>query len=359
MKIGSTLQELAKKLDEIKATAKDFVVPTVSMKMTPEGLVTFGDKSLPLTNYAHSQFASYADIPKAYYDRLKDQNIGLLSNNVNHGLALQTKNVRKDGKAETRMIRTACGNLRALVSASFRRMDNYDLLNETLPLIIEKGLHVESCELTERRLYVKALSPLMKADVQVGDTVQSGIIITNSDVGAGALRVEPMIHRLRCKNGLIMATALKSYHVGSRQQGDDIYEILSDKTKQLDAQAHWAKCRDVIKASLQQSVFDEQVEMLRAAAEQRISNFDIPSVIELTMDAVGIGNEKTKNDMVAYLANGADGAGLTKWGLMNAFTFAAQIDKVDYDESVELERAASKILTLSPGKWKSISMAAA
>lgn len=357
MKSGKSLQELAQQLDNIRKDSKDFIVPTVKMEMTSEGRIAFQGQTVKPTGWAHSQISTYADVPKAYYDRIKDQNPGLLAQNVNHGFAIQNTVARKDGKPESRMLRTINGDLRAMLSSSFKRMDNYDLMNETLPLMRDKGMYVDSCELTERRLYVKALTTQMKADIKPGDTVQYGLVVSNSDVGSGSLRVEPLIFRLVCSNGLILPSAIKRYHVGKNQGSDDFYELLSDKTKELSEAAFWAQVRDVILASMQPAFFESQVNRLREAANAPIKNFDIPQVIELSMKAVGLGNEKTSDDMVAYLANGADGAGLSKWGLMNAFTAAAQSDKVDYDESVELERAASKILELTPNQWRTISAA--
>ena len=77
-------------------------------------------------------------------------------------------------------------------------------------------------------------------------------------------------------------------------------------------------------------------------------------MVELAASHVGVTNEKSKQSMLAYLANGADGAGLTKWGLANAFTFAAQSEDIDYDTATDLERAGSTIIELAPRDWSRI-----
>ena len=41
-------------------------------------------------------------------------------------------------------------------------------------------------------------------DVVPGDTVQGGVIISNSEVGLGAVSVQPLLYRLVCTNGMVV-----------------------------------------------------------------------------------------------------------------------------------------------------------
>ena len=66
-----------------------------------------------------------------------------------------------------------------------------------------KNSLIESCEVTPTHLYLKVVNRRIKAEVKVGDVVQAGFVIYNSEVGLGSLRVEPIVFRLVCKNGLI------------------------------------------------------------------------------------------------------------------------------------------------------------
>ena len=278
----------------------------------------------------------------------------LLAKNVNHGIDREANKTRRDGKPESRMIRTVAGKARAVLSSSFRRLDSYDLCNEVLPIIADNKMLVESSEITETRLYIKALSPKIQAEIKKGDVVQYGLVISNSDVGSGSVRVEPLIYRLVCANGMIRDTALNKFHVGRNQAERDVQELLSEKTLSLSDSAFWSQVKDIVLASLRPEIFEREVNKLREAAEQKILNFDIPEVIELSMKAAGVTGEETQKNMIAYLANGADGAGLTKWGLANAFTYAAQAEHVSYDHSIELERAGARIVDLTPNQWNRI-----
>jgi hypothetical protein len=153
---------------------------------------------------------------------------------------------------------------------------------------------------------------------------------------------------------MIASTAIRKFHVGRNQAEDDTYELLTDSTKDLTDAAFWAQVKDVVAASMQPERFNAEVDRLRIAANEPILNFDVPRVIELASKAVGVTNEGVKKSMVAYLANGADGAGLTRWGLANAFTHAAGMNDVNYDDSMDLQRAGAKVIELNANQWKHI-----
>ncbi len=358
MKTGKTLVELAQKLEADKALAKDFIVPVSKIRAEVELdapvpgsgsslLLSFGGKQVKPNGWAHNQLANYLDVPRAYYDRIHREKPELLADMVNHGLD-------RAPQKDSRMIRTLGRDARALLSSKFRRLDSYDLLDAVLPAMVDNKFEVVSAELTDKRLYLKALTPRIQQEIKPGDVVQAGLIISSSDVGAGALKVEPLVYRLICKNGMIGLTAIRKFHVGRNQAGDDFFELLSDKTKELSDAAFWAQVRDLVLVSMKPEIFQNEVERLRLAAGEKIENYDLESVVELSMKRVGITGEKTKQSIAAYLANGADGAGLTKWGLINGFTHAAQAEHVGYDESVELERAGGAILELPRADWRKI-----
>jgi hypothetical protein len=358
MKQGKSLIELAKELETMRETSRDFIVPVEGLGMTNDAslLFTNGEKHEYTPNsWAHYQLGQYTGIPKNYYDRILSEDKALLATNVNHCLTVEASRQRKDGKPESRMVRTTGGKVRALLSSSYRRLDSWDMCNEILPVLADKQMQVIASEITDKRLYIKALSPKITAEVKKGDVVQYGLVISNSDVGAGSVRVEPLVYRLVCLNGMISDTAMRKFHVGRNQAELDVYELLTDQTRAMNDSAFWATVRDVTLSSMREEVFERQVDRLRVAANEPIKNFDIPRVIELSMKATGIAGDKTKDSMIAYLANGADGAGLTRWGLVNAFTYAAQREDLAYDDSIDLERAGAKVLDLPANQWKTIS----
>lgn len=357
---GKSIVELAQELTRINETKKDFIVPTESLKaQVVENNVKLsfeGDSSkiFGVNDWAASQLASYTDIPKQYFDRIKKENPSLLADSINHGLNIVSKNNNR----ESRLVRTLDGDIRGLLSSRYRILDSHDMLEAVFPVMQANNMQIVSSEITEKRLFIKALSPKLQGEITKGDVVQHGIVISTSDVGAGSVRVEPLIFRLVCENGLISNTAMKKYHVGKNQAEDNIRELLSDRTKDMTDQAFWAQVQDIVLASLKPENFQREIDRLRVAANMKIENFDLPRVVELTMKATGVTGEQKKNSILAALASGNEGAGLTQWGLINSFTRAAYDSKNSYEESIELERAAGNILELSDKDWRLISAAA-
>jgi hypothetical protein len=101
------------------------------------------------------------------------------------------------------MLRTLDGSMRAFLSDRYRRLDNYDLASAVLPVLKEmgEGLKIVSTELTESKMYIKVINERLELEVKQGDVVQAGMVISNSEVGMGSLKVEPLIYRLICTNG--------------------------------------------------------------------------------------------------------------------------------------------------------------
>lgn len=380
MKTGKSLVELAHEVTRIQGKAKDYIVPTEKLTAcvvdahtnepvrehlnvipAPRKVVLSfqngTDHKFNLNPWSAGQLAGYTDIPKTYFDRIKTENPALLADSINHGLKQVVKQARTERKNESRLVRTLDGNVRGLLSSRYRILDSHDMLETALPVMIEKGMHVVSSEVTEKRLFIKALSPKLQAEVKKGDVVQYGLVVSTSDVGAGSVRVEPLIYRLVCKNGMIANTAIRKYHVGKNQAESDVFELLSDRTKELTDAAFWAQVRDVILASVKPENFEAQVDRLRAAANLEIKNFDLPRVVELTMKATGLTGEGKKNSILAALASGNEGAGLTQWGLINSMTRAAQADEFSYEDSIDMERAAGQVLELPRNQWQYIAAA--
>lgn len=357
MKKGKSIQELAAELTRINESKRDYIVPVSMMKAVSKNdnvaiEFTNGEtKQYGLTNWSGSQLATYTDIPKAYFDRISAENPSLAANNINHGLSKM--------QSDSRMLRTLDGNLRGLVSPKFRILDGHDLVETTLPVAIENGLTMVSSDITPTRLFMKFLSPKLEGEIKKGDVVRYGLTVSTSDVGAGSVRIEPLIFRLACLNGMISSTAFRKYHVGQNKAENEVFELLSDRTKEMTDATFWAQVRDVILASLKPENFQREIDKLRVAANEPILNFDLPRVVELTMKATSITGEKKAQSILAALASGNEGAGLTRWGLINSFTRAAQSDDFSYEESIELERAAGNILELPKNQWQTIAAVAA
>lgn len=304
--------------------------------------------AMALTRHAHGQMAGYTGIPKAYYDRMLEHGPELLCRNVTHWL--------HKNPDEGRLVRTLDGNVRGILSPKYRPLDNYDLADVALPVLINKSCKIVSADLTETRMYIKAVLPSLEAEIkgsrQTGDVVQAGIVISNSEVGAGAVRVEPMIYRLVCLNGMIAPdSALRKYHVGKGNEVDGIQELLTTETKRADDRAFWMKVRDVLQGAFNETVFHALVKKMEDAAQQKIEGF-APRVVEVVAERLGL-PKSSGDSIMTHLIEGGD---LSRWGLVNAITRCAN-EEQDYEFATTLERAGGKVLELAPDQWKEVSMA--
>jgi hypothetical protein len=206
--------------------------------------------------------------------------------------------------------------------------------------------------LTERRLYIKAVTDKISGEVKVGDIVQSGIVISNSEIGYGSVRIEPMIYRLSCLNGLISQDySLRKYHIG-RNNGDFDFEstreFFKDDTKLADDKAFWMKVQDIIAATFTQELFDRIVDKFRDADARKIDQDPVKAI-----EVLAIRNAFTENERVGVLKHLIEGGNLSAYGLANAVSRASQ-DVQSYDRATELEELAGDIIELPKKDWNLI-----
>lgn len=377
MKTGKTLTQLAQEIERQQNAKHDMIASTDHMVMNvlPEvaprvdapksGEVTLtvgaGDPSerhFGVNSIGHQQIATHTGIPKAYYDKMASEAPQLLANNVNEWF-------RK--YPAPRMVRTLDGRVRAFLSDSYRPLEHADLAEAILPVLFDLKLEIMSCEITDRRLYLKAVDERVKQDIPAGhrlgdgthtffDTVSPAVIISNSEVGFGQLSVTAGVFTKICTN---LATfndrGMKKRHVGARhglEDGEAIRHLLSDETKAATDKAVWMQVRDVVKGAFNEAKFEASCDQLRGMTERRIEG-DPVKTIELSAKKFGI-TEAESQSVLRHLIEGGD---LSQYGLFNAVTRSAQ-DLDDYDRASEFERFGGQIVDLPAGEWKQLAEAA-
>jgi hypothetical protein len=356
MKTGKSIVELAQELQSRMESKKDFVSDTRNLEMIPSGsssnptaapVLAVKDQGFySPTNHTHGQIASRLSIPKVYYDRMLDQSPELLARNVNHWF---------NEKPETRMLRTMGSNARAFLSNRYRLIENEEIAATVFPVLSDIGdVKIASCDVTDSRLYIKALFPKIEGEVSVGDVVQAGVVVSNSEIGLGRCLVQFLIYRLVCKNGMISPDhSLKKLHVGRAiDAGSAAIEFFKDDTLAADDAAFQLKVRDAVAGMANQAKFAAVLEDLREAAEDKIEGSPIKAV-EVVKSRFAL-NEDEKDSVLTHLLGDGD---LSKWGMTNALTAASQ-DVEDYDRATELEALGGKVIDLSPADWKEIKFAA-
>lgn len=370
MKTGRDLQQLAAEITRQRDAKRDYVAPTTALTMVveepaegrplPQCLLELLDTGqFGVNDLAHGQIKDFVGIPAAYYDRMRRDAPDLLAANVNRWFRQQPA---------PRMVRTLDGRVRALLSNQFRPLDNYDFASAILPVLRDRKLEVMSCEVTERKLYIKAVDEQLYRDVPVGykmgdgshrifDTCAPAFIASNSEVGYGRLTLETGVYTKACTNLALWADGgMRKTHVGSRHavtEGvENIDAILSARTKQATDEALWLQVRDVLKAAFSESRFKERAARLEAAAEAQITG-RVQEVVAAAADRFALADGE-RESVLQHLITGGK---LSQYGLHAAFTRAAE-DVDSYDRATELEYMGGKIIELPRADWARLNEAA-
>lgn len=338
---------LAKKLKQQKDTKEDYVVSSediqseydvgeqklkLSIPIPDTGI----RRSFELTDYAHDQVSAKTGIPKSFYQRLKESYPELLVSNINELIR----------EREKRLVRTLDGRARALLSDRYRIIDNYDVLFNAMDrfdfLNKERGMRIDimRADLTEKKLYIKAISPTLKDEIfpdkatRVGEPVNGGIIISNSEVGAGAYKVMPFMNVLSCTNGMISEKVFSRVHLGKARGVGAI--DWSDETLSLEDKALWSKIKDMIDQTFSVEVFRRWVDQINQVASNEIEK-PIVAINNVVKEY------EISKDKVEMLLHQFSKEGHTQWGLAQSVTRIAQ-EETNYDKRIEMEKAGAKIL---------------
>jgi hypothetical protein len=354
MKNGRSLVSLAQELERQLHSKKDLIVPSTLVRHATDELgstrLIIEEGGSPVhygvTPLARRQLADKLKIPYAYFERMREDQPALLDRNVNIWL---------QSEEERRMLRTLDGQVRAVLSDRYRRLDNFDLAESVLPILQQlPEVRFESVELTETKMYLKCITPRLKYEMAPGDVVQAGVVISNSEVGQGTLSVQPLLFRLVCSNGLIAADrSLRKTHVGRALGGEDErIQVYQDDTLRADDKAFFLKVRDVVQAAVSEATF-------RQTAQKMQKTLNIPLVGDPVKTVEVLAQRYTLNDteragVLRHLI--AEGQ-LSGYGLVNAVTHYSQ-EVEDYDRATEFEALGGRLIDLPAHEWKGLAEAA-
>ena len=356
MKQGRTLPQVLEELKRQEQVKRDYVAPAQTLCLDDDGntfqiLDRTGGypgnirEAFGTTELFHSQLATALGIPSKYYGMMKSKKPELLAENVNSWLndRPQSYMVRSMDYGQGRVAR-------ALLSARYRRIDNLEVATAVLPLFAgNPDIEIMSQEVTENRLYLKVVNHRIEKAC-VGDIVQAGVMISNSEVGLGAVSVKPLIYTLACTNGMVVdSMGERKTHVGRAVKAlEDDLQAYSDETMQAEDRAFLLKLRDATMAAIDEARFGMVVKKLEDSHDAKITG-RIQDVVELTGKAYDL-NQTEQDGILDYLIRGGD---LSLYGLGNAITRESQ-DVESYDRATALEGIGWRVVTMEPSQWKEI-----
>jgi len=259
--------------------------------------------------HAHDQFLTRLDYPKRLYNRLpKELNLMTINWLIQNGAY--------DRDATFRLVDG--DQVRALMSARFEPFDNLELLTLLEPYCGDGVVRWEwNDELT---LHISISFPRTAEKIKVGDVVERGIHISNSEVGVRSVTIAGYVYRLKCSNGAI-----------GGGDGGEIYRFrhVGDADR----------LREVVEAAIQSTMMEAEkiTAQFKAAVNKRIS--DPASEIERIAKENELTQEQFKAALDAFITGKETS---TLFGVSQAFSRAAQT--YQGEQSYALQRISAQVV---------------
>lgn len=339
---------------DLAAAAGELIVAGAGEPTLNADGVTRGEARLRPTALADTDIADKLGIPAAYLRRLRQDHIGLYDANVNAWLQHDpTRRFLVRGLAAD----SQHGVMRALLSDSFRIVDNLDVLLAGLDGIRQAGVPVDiaAADLTESRMYVKVrsaeiaeyapdllrdyTSPFTGARGADNPLVFAGFVISNSETGHGAFTITPQLTVQVCTNGMTLTRdALREVHLGGRLPAGVI--AWQADTQAAALQLVVRQARDAVAAFL-----DRGFVRRRLAEIQRDAGVRITDPIA-TLEHVGKTLRFSQQAQDTILNHFVSGGDRSSGGVLHAVTSAAQT-LPDADVAYALESSGLRAMTLA------------
>jgi hypothetical protein len=348
MKQGLELNELSQTILRHASGKEDFLAPSSAMRFGLEDnrirVSLPNDRDFSLSDTAISQTTEFLGIPRKFASKLQAEVPDLLLHNLN------TLGGRSNAR---RMLRTLDGTGRAFLSDSYRRVDNEEVFDGIFPSLMKLGAHVESCNISDDYMHLQAVLHRVEGEIRKGDVVRYGVIITNSEIGKGALSIKPMLYRLVCTNGMVVAdqTRRRAHVGGSYLESEDLgWMALSTETQKLKVRAMVAELGEYLEALSSPERFQKTLDLYRDVADQELPAEPTP-VVESLAARYSLTVPERESALIAL----AEGKDYTRWGLSNAITYIAN-DAASYDRAVELETLGGTIMALTPNAYRALAV---
>ena len=364
MKEGMTLEALLTEVTRQNSVKRDFVASTESNVRMIEatdmpnkvGVVLLKDGATELerfsiTENAHKQIAGRLQIPSKYYMRLLADHRDLIIAQVN---ALFER------EPASRLFRCLDGKLRAFLSDKFLRLDNAQVLEQTLPAIVKGELETQllSTNVGENHMHIKCLFTGDELAQDITDRtrtgepriVRPGFRMSNSETGHGSLKLEAFFYDGYCLNGQVFglqeAFTFRRTHLGGRLIEGVDFEVLSEKSRELEDKTIISQVSDVMGAIAKPEFAQAMGDKLRAAA--RTPDVKEPvAAVELAVKELELREGESDSILETFIKDGD----YSKWGLASAVTSVANDDDTTYERACELENIGAKVLELSLHQW--------
>lgn len=264
-----------------------------------------------LTRRAQCQLLSRLNIPVQYFDRCPSKLKNIQANFW----------AQRGGYDREVMVRSVEGNrARAILSQAYTPLDDYDVIPLIADILGDYDLRIEQADFTEDYTHLRILFNRTRTEARAGDVIQTGVHISNSEVGLRAIHIEPLVYRLVCTNGLVRPegqgkTSIR--HIGNA-----------------------ARLKDTLSNAIEDAREGTQllVKQFKSAIDEEINDWE--ALIKSTATQHQLSKAQMQNALDAWLQE----EDATLYGVVNAFTRAAQREET-FEERYQLERVGGALLS--------------
>ena len=371
-------EALSAQVDALARLKNDVVLDTRDTLLFDGGsMLALRDSHYATTDHALSNIGNHLGIPMSYIEKLRDrarngdnslrdQMHSLIDHNFNSLLHNPT------GKSPTRLFRTyrsgidahgrnVTQSVRSAHSNAYMIFDHDHVLRYVkmaLKTLSQRhAIKFVSNGLTDSRLYIKIVFPDMQAEVkakQVGDVVEAGIIISNSEIGMGSFVVRQFINRLVCTNGMVLpdyAGGMSRRHVGQRH---DIGTVNLQRDTIVAQQVALGKTlRDNVINCVNEDRFKAVISKYNESAEDMAGEREPEDAMQSLGKKFGLTDEEVKRATRALISDND----YSRWGFANAVTGLAH-KETNYDRATQLQELGGNVIQLSPREWHRVALAA-
>lgn len=364
MKAGMSLEALLSEVQRQNSVKRDFTTSTednvrmVECEDLPHGVavVMLKDGAAELerfavSEHAHKQIAARLNIPSRYYLRLLADHRDLVVHQVN---ALFER------EPAARLFRTLDGTLRAFLSDRYLRLDNKDVLEQTLPAIVKGEMETKllSTNVGENKMHMKVLFTGDELAHEVTSRtkdgspriIRPGFRMSNSETGSGTLAIEGFFFDGYCLNGCVFgkidAFSFKRTHLGGRLVEGTDFQVISDESRELEDKAIISQVSDVMKSMANPEFAQKMVDRLKATTQTGDVQSPV-NAVDLAIKELDLREDEKESILTTFIED----RDYSQWGLASAITQVANQEVTSYERSCELENVGATVIDLNQSQW--------
>jgi hypothetical protein len=329
--------------------------------LTADG-VTTGNVELTASEVYDEGLSSKLRIPRAYLRELRETGkFDLIDANVNgllHGFKAADGTLVRETDPRRFLVRTfkgqdgANGYARALLSDSYKTIDNWDVLGAVTAGMAAAGLDahvVRQADLTNRKMYVKVVVPEIQALAPEllknyrspysgnsgadNPTVFAGFVLSNSETGGGAFSITPSLEIEICTNGMtITQDAVRRTHLGAKLEDDGVVQY-SNATLAKNLDLITSQTTDAVRTFLDVKYMERVIARVEHQATEGVAKPE--EIVKRIVQRDAFSKSDTEGIMDAFIRGGD----MTRGGVMNAITAYSQ-NVADADKAYAMDADA-------------------